>query len=237
MKTIFVSFFAIIIFSACDMMGERIKGNGNIKTVDRQISDVTKINVIGSLEATVETGSSSLQVEGDENLLQYIETSTENGLLTIKMKDNIHFVTSNSIKVHVTLPRVAELKIISSGKIMSNNQLINDDKTNLKILGSGKIHVKIHAPKINADIKGSGDIIVEGETKDLEASIKGSGTFKGENLKSENASISIAGSGDVYVFSDIRLKISIAGSGNVKYKGNAVVETNVAGSGSVKRLP
>lgn len=237
MKAIFGSLLAIILFISCDMMGERIKGNGNVKTVDRQISDVTKINVIGSLEVTVETGSPSLQVEGDENLLQYIETSTDNGLLTIKTKDNIHLVTSNSIKVHVTLPRIAKLKIIGSGKITSNNQLINEEKTNIEIIGSGKIDVKMHAPEINADIKGSGDIIVEGETRDLEASIKGSGNFNGKNLKSENASISIAGSGDVYVFADIRLKITIAGSGNVKYKGNAVVETNVAGSGSVKRLP
>jgi hypothetical protein len=55
-------------------------------------------------------------------------------------------------------------------------------------------------------------------------------------LKAEEVSINIAGSGDAAVHADKSLEVRIAGSGDVVYTGNpATVSTKVAGSGSVNK--
>jgi Putative auto-transporter adhesin, head GIN domain len=55
------------------------------------------------------------------------------------------------------------------------------------------------------------------------------------DLKSDDVSVSIAGSGDAAVNAQKTLSVSIAGSGDVVYTGDAMVKSSVAGSGSVKR--
>ena len=54
----------------------------------------------------------------------------------------------------------------------------------------------------------------------LEVHIAGSGNYRGGDLKAENASVDIAGSGDASYLPITTLKASVAGSGNVTYRGN-----------------
>ena len=56
-------------------------------------------------------------------------------------------------------------------------------------------------------------------------------------LMSENAKVSIAGSGDAYVFASSSLDVSVAGSGDVYYLGQPHINSKIAGSGSVKAIP
>jgi hypothetical protein len=94
----------------------------------------------------------------------------------------------------------------------------------------------INAPAVNADVTGSGNIDVKGETKDVEVVVNGSGNYKGVDLKAENATIRISGSGNADVFADYSLKANISGSGDIKYKGNANVNKSIAGSGTVIKV-
>jgi hypothetical protein len=55
-------------------------------------------------------------------------------------------------------------------------------------------------------------------------------------MKSDEVSVNIAGSGDASVHADKVLEVRIAGSGDVVYTGNAAtVNAKVAGSGSVNK--
>ena len=67
-------------------------------------------------------------------------------------------------------------------------------------------------------------------------SIAGSGNYKGEELKSTNTKVEIAGSGNVTTHATNKLDASIAGSGSITYAGDpSSVEKDVAGSGSIKK--
>ncbi|MCA6456583.1 MAG: DUF2807 domain-containing protein, partial [Chitinophagaceae bacterium] len=55
-------------------------------------------------------------------------------------------------------------------------------------------------------------------------------------LKSENAVVKIAGSGNVKLFAAATLDVNIAGVGSVYYKGSPTIKQHVAGSGEVKKL-
>jgi len=89
---------------------------------------------------------------------------------------------------------------------------------------------------VKVDISGSGNSDLKGKTKDLTIGIAGSGQSRSKELMSENATVSIAGSGDAYVFASSSLDVSVAGSGDVYYLGQPHINSKIAGSGSVKSL-
>ena len=227
--------FTVILFSSCINMGERVKGSGKIISETRHVDNAEKIKLLGDMDIYIDEGPNSVKVEGDDNVLQYVETVSDDNWLQIRTRDNINISTSEPIKVYITTPKITDLNVSGSGNIKCNQKFSVDDNTSFNVSGSGDILVAINAPKVKASISGSGNLHISGETKDVSIHISGSGNYDGPELKAENADVSIAGSGDATLFADERLKASIAGSGNIKYKGNAVVDSHIAGSGSVSK--
>lgn len=232
-----MAFIAALFFAACDISGERVDGNGNLKSENRNIRDVTKIKVSGSMDVFIETGVPSVKVEADENVIQYIETEADNDWLEVKTRNNTNINSRNPIKVYVTVRNISDLTVTGSGNITCEKKFSSNNKMSFSVTGSGKIIADINAPAVDASITGSGDLNIKGETRNADIQIMGSGNYICPDLKAENASVNIAGSGDANLFADVRLKATIAGSGDVKYKGNAAVENHIAGSGSVIKVP
>lgn len=237
MKHLQIIIVAILFISvsSCRDFGRKIKGNGNVTTVNRQVSDATRIKVYGSMDVEIMEGETSVKVTADENLQEYIKVENEGGALAIRMQDHINFFSDNDIKVYISTPKIEELTIAGSGNINGKSKFVLTDKMSFTASGSGDIAMELNAPEVSAKISGSGNIDLKGETKEIKVSIAGSGNFNGKDLKSENAEVSIAGSGDATIFADVNLSAKIAGSGSIEYSGNAAVTQKIAGSGTVTK--
>ena len=99
MKTLLLSFFALITLSSHSQW-QTIKGNGNVKKETREVSNFTGVSLSGNMNVQLAYGSSnSITVEGDENLLSYIDTKVEDGNLVVKSKDRVGFKTKNKLIV------------------------------------------------------------------------------------------------------------------------------------------
>lgn len=237
-KSIFyAAFVAAIFFTSCDFDGETINGNGNLRSETRSAGNTEKIDVIGGINVFVDHGAPSVKVEGDENILQYIETKSDDGWLEIKTREHVNVHSRNPIKVYVTTPEISALKVTGSGNLTFNNKFSSRNDLSFGVTGSGNIYADVNTPAVNANITGSGNMYIKGETRNVDVQVAGSGNFDSPGLKAENATVKIMGSGDASLFADASLNASIAGSGDVKYSGNAKVDKNIAGSGSVIKVP
>ena len=64
---------------------EKIEGNGKLKKESREMTSYTAVASSGSWDVMIAYGeSNTIQVEGDENLLNYIETEVKVGGSTQK---------------------------------------------------------------------------------------------------------------------------------------------------------
>ncbi len=218
-------------------MGPKVKGSGNVVKQSRDISGFTKLDVEGSVTVLLRSGNDfKVEVETDDNIVPYVETRKEGESLVISLKENTSFHNAVGINVLIQVPSLKEIDLSGSGAVEGTGQFYDPDKLKLSATGSGNITMNIKSPEVGVDIAGSGTIRLGGETRDLDIDIGGSGDYLGEGLKSENAKVSIGGSGTAKVFASISLKASIAGSGGVYYKGNPNVTKDIAGSGEVKSL-
>lgn len=231
------NFLLAVIVSTFFISCAAVSGNGNVHEENREISNIHEVRTSGSIDVEIHSGDNySLVVQDDENLLPYVITDVDNGVLNIHYKDG-YAILRDHAKVIVTAPTLEKLTSSGSADIISVDVIKNSNQIEISTSGSGDIKAEVDAPAVKVSGSGSGDISLSGRTKDFNCRISGSGDVKCANLKSENAVIHISGSSDVHVFASVSLKVNITGSGDVYYAGNpASPEIHITGSGSAKAV-
>ena len=239
MKPILLAATLLLIgFSSCRYVGgKRIKGNGNVVTQERQTASFKGVETRGAFDLYVTAGAAtSVKVEEEDNLQQYIDVYVDGDKLVIKTDEGYWLRPKRNMKIYVTSPTFNHLSLSGSGNIIGQNKISDSSSIYVGISGSGDVRLDVDAPAIKADITGSGNITLSGNTKTFNADTRGSGDIRAFDLKSEESSVDIAGSGNAEVFASVKLKVDVAGSGDVKYKGAPQIDSHVAGSGGVKKV-
>jgi len=102
--------------SSCVFSGPSIKGNGNVVEEIRKSEDFSKIEVSRGMNVYISQGETpKIVIKADENLLDAIDTKTEDGILKITVTKNIR--NASSKKVFVTTPHLEAIKS-SSGSFL-----------------------------------------------------------------------------------------------------------------------
>src|SRR5215831_17976558 len=182
---LFLTVSALMLFSSCRYVnGERIRGNGNLKTERRSLGDFRSVSSHGSFNVYVSSGDRSVRIEAEENLLPYIETYVDGSVLNVRQKDNYWPRPGREVKIFVSLPDFESIRSYGSGDIMSESKITNSSRLELTVNGSADIKMDVDAPEIDAETNGSGNIDLKGATKSWTGEIRGSGNIRAMDLKS-----------------------------------------------------
>nr|WP_298993797.1 head GIN domain-containing protein [uncultured Polaribacter sp.] len=214
--------------------GKRIKGNGNIVTVKRTTSDYDGIGVGGSFDVKLVKGKEgNITIEGEENIIPYIETEVKGNTLEIKYKKNTNISTTRKLTVTVTYSELDKVSLGGSGNI-TNEGVLKSDDLKVSLGGSGNITLALDVDEVKSSIGGSGNIKLNGKSNQLNCSIAGSGSIKAYDLTTETLNATIAGSGSIRTTVNTKIKAKVVGSGNIYYKGNPkYVDSKSVGSGDI----
>ncbi|MCJ8210685.1 DUF2807 domain-containing protein [Mucilaginibacter sp. RS28] len=205
----------------------------------REVSGFSKIASAGSFNVHVTLGNTeSLKISADDDIIDKIETVVEDETLKIRFKKsedgswkNYRY---NKVDIYVTAKALNGISNAGSGNINVDGK-IKSESFRAVLSGSGSIKGSVNANELNASIAGSGSISLSGSSDNVKVLISGSGELKAKELTAENATLSIAGSGNAYIKADKEIEARIAGSGSVYYTGSAVVNSHTTGSGRVTR--
>lgn len=238
MKTL-ISILTLLIVSAnlnAQVFTKKIRGNANIKTENRSVSDYDKISVAGSFDVKLVKGKEgAISIIADENLMEYIETEVESGHLKIQPKKGYQLSSTKTILITVPFEMVDAISLAGSGNV-SSTDVLNAADLNLNLAGSGGVDLPVSIKNLNAHIAGSGNIKLAGNADVLKCEIAGSGNLNGDELKATATHANIAGSGNVKVHAVSEIHAKIVGSGDVIYTGNPGIEKlKSVGSGTIKK--
>ncbi|GEO09327.1 head GIN domain-containing protein [Segetibacter aerophilus] len=216
---------------------QKITGDGNLKKETREVSSFTGVMVAGSVNVDLNYGDSkTITIEGDENILPYVETSVENGNLVIKTRNKVSISSKHKIIVHASLTTLKRLRVSGSGNITGNGDFSNDSRTDIAVSGSGNINVGINSfaeTKIN--ISGSGNVTLKGRsTNNIDAGVSGSGNIDCSEVSCNDVLAHVSGSGNIKVYANKSIDAKVSGSGNIYYKGSATnISLKSSGSGKI----
>ena len=215
---------------------DRIKGNGEMTTQNRTVSNYDKVTLVGSMDVELISGKEgALKVEAESNLQEYITTEVSNGVLKISVKKGVSISPSGNreIKVIVPFEEIEGVSITGSGDIRSSDQ-IKAKSFETSLTGSGNLKLNLNVRDLKSTITGSGNTELKGTAENFSCTVTGSGDFEAFNLGASKAEVTISGSGDVEVTATEELKARISGSGDIKYNGNPKKQDfKTSGSGSI----
>lgn len=213
---------------------KKIKGNGNLITVQRTTSDYDGVSVGGSFDVILVKGKESkITIKGEENIIPYIETEVNGNTLQIKYQKNINIRTTKRLTVTVTYKEINKVTLGGSGNITNKGIITSGDLT-VALGGSGNISLTIDADEVRSKIGGSGNIKLSGNSNELDCAIAGSGSIKAYELSTNTLNATIAGSGSIRTTVKTKIKAKVVGSGSIYYKGKPqYIDSKSVGSGDV----
>jgi hypothetical protein len=220
------------------LLGKRVHGDGNIKTEDRPVSDFKNVEVGGAAKVLVTQGDhASVKIEGDENLLKYMEVNQVGDKIVVRERPGFNLVPTHDLIVYVTAPVFNSIEASGACDIIGQNKITNPEAMEMGVSGAGDIKMEVDAPKLTARVSGSGSVYLKGTTKDVDLDLTGAGHAHCYELMAENTKVDISGAGSAEVYASVRLQADVSGAGDVKYKGNATdVKQDVSGAGSVHKV-
>lgn len=201
----------VVVVAGCHLPG--IRGNGHIKTEERQIAAFANLDAGGAFEIEWQSGSPALRITTDQNLLSYIEGNVSDDSLHLRTRD--HVWPTRGIKVVISSPT----------------------RTGGKIRGAVKLTVKqLNGPMFALESKGASEISLDGSIDQLLVDMTGASQLAADGLKAKTAEISTTGAGDAEVAVSDSLKVVITGAGKVTYSGNPpTIKKQITGAGSIRR--
>lgn len=223
---------SILLFNSC-ISNMWVTGDGVYVQEIRPVDDFTKIASVGCYNVYFSySDTSEVVINAESNLIPYIETFVDDGVLKICNVNNLCFSTNQSIEIYVKGPFVDEINLSGSGLIQTCD--IIADEFDIALSGSGKIETSFVGKTIDAYVAGSGVVDLYAECIDVAVSISGSGKVNTEG-EADYAQYKVAGSGNFsgYDFAVNNLEIYISGSGNMKVQALNSLDVNISGSGDV----
>ena len=154
---IFISF--LLIFSSINAQ-EKIIGNKNVTTEDRNLSKFIKIEVIDDITVLlVYNDKQSVTVETDSNLQEVVVTEIIEGTLIIKTSSRI--IRPKELTVHLNVNKdLKEIFAYNKANIKSKNALRIDSLT-INAFDNSDFSLKLNSKIVRVNAKKSSDLNLE----------------------------------------------------------------------------
>ena len=161
---IVVTAIVALLFGACTFTvgGETVKGNGDVVTKERDLTNFTKVEVSKGLDCEITQGETfKVTVEADSNIHQYIKTTVTNGVLKITSKYG-NYRNVSSKKVYVTMPVIDQLETTSASDLTTNG-IIKSNNILLKTSSASDLTANVESQQITLEASSGSDLNVSGK--------------------------------------------------------------------------
>ena len=227
-----------ILCSCHHFLGRMVRGNGIVKTDERNISPFKDLEVHGGIDVVIVQGElKPIQIRGDENLFNYIEVRQDGDRLIVGERDGFNLSPTDKMEIRVTAPAFQHIALAGAGNISAESKISATEELELGLSGAGNINMEVDAPKLSANISGVGSLYLRGQTREVVVDLSGAGSAHCYDLMAENTRVDVSGVGSAEVFASVKLDAQVSGVGSVRYKGNAPeVNQHVSGVGSINKV-
>ena len=240
MKTIQFYLTALAVFTIALLltdapaMAQQLRGNGNMKTQDRNVSGFEGINVGGGFTVELTQGNrESLRIEAEDNLLSNIKTEVRNGVLHIYNEDGV--TTNKGMKAYITIRELNSMDISGGVKVIGKSPF-RSDALKMDLSGASNVKLDISTKELKADMSGASKIELAGKADDLNMNMSGASKVEAADFQAKNVKVEASGASKVKVYATESLDIEASGATSVYYKGSPRITAETSSAAKVSKL-
>ena len=188
-------------------------GSGKRELQKRHVAPFTSITTEGAftVEITCQKDQ-SLEVEGDDNVLEFVTSEVNNNILRLKNTKN--YSTGEPVKFKISVPNIEGIVVSGAGRI------------DIKGLNNDKFEIATN---------GAPTITVAGSSKAIDFAINGAGKIDATKLHAARGTVSANGATRIDVDVTDQLEVGVNGPSTVTYKGDPVINKTIRGPGKVEK--
>ena len=189
------------------------KGSGNVASERREVSDFSKIDVSHVFQVEITAQSEyAVEVEADDNLLQFIKTEVRGDTLHIGLDERVK--TGNPMRIRVSAPDIDRIEASGASRVNVSN---------------------LKNSELAIDTSGASKINVAGETGNLIVDVSGASQLELGNLSAGTANVDASGASHVNVNVVNELIADASGASRISYTGSPKVQKSTSGASSVSQ--
>ena len=189
------------------------KGSGNVASERREVAEFSKIDVSHVFQVEVTAQSEfGVEVEADDNLLQFIKTEVRGDTLYIDLDQRVK--TSNGMKIRISAPDIERVDASGASRVNISN---------------------LKNSELAVDTSGASKINVMGETGTLTVDVSGASQIDLGNLSAASANIDASGASFVNVNVANELIADASGASRITYAGSPKIQKSTSGASSVSQ--
>jgi len=235
-----LKYFAIVVLlmgitvSVQGQFHRTVRGNHNVVKQERSVGDFSGVKVSTAIDVYLTQGEkTSVVVETDENIQEYLVTEVKDNVLHIYFDASILSVEVK--KVYVTTKKIDYLSTTSAGDIFGQNPF-KTEYLKLNSSSAGDIKVEVYAKSVDANMSSSGDITLTGEADYLEADLSSAGDLNAYNFKVKQAEVSVSSAGNADIWVTEKLNARASSAGDINYKGDPeFVDAHASSAGGIHK--
>jgi hypothetical protein len=212
-----------------------INGSGHVKTESRVVSGFSSVvlNGVGTLSIT-QTGTESLSITTDDNILPLITSTVSNGTLTLSIKPGNSLGQLTQLSYKLTVATLRGLTVSGAATVTASG--INADSLTLTLNGAATLTgTNITASTLAVTLNGASSVTISGQGHTQKISMSGASKYDGSHFTTHSATVSVSGAGDVSVAASDTLDVTISGAGTVTYYGSPHLTQHINGAGTIKQ--
>jgi hypothetical protein len=193
-----------------------IRGTGPSITKDFKVSGFHGIDVSHGFDVILVQGNTEgLTLTVQENLLEYIIVTVDQGVLRIYSDKNIN--STQPMKARITFKDINKLNVSGGGDVTSETAL-NLQKMDIDMSGGGDVTFVLNADELKCGISGGGDLKIDGNIKNYDLDLSGGGDVTSVINTTSDMECRVSGGGDVKIISKGKTtdaKIDMSGGGDL----------------------
>lgn len=224
----------IVVFSSTSTYAKKsIRGNGDVQKETRKIKSFDAIDISSAFKVELtQSGTESLVIEADENILEHIYTEVVGSTLKIYTKGNIRNV--NTMKAYISFKMISEIEVSGACDIVGMNKM-KFGEFRFDASGASDIELNFTATNVSLDLSGASEINFAGYADKLEIDASGAVDIRALDFEVKKCEVDASGACTVKIFVTEDLEIEASGASTVRYKGKPSLEIDVSGASSVRR--
>ncbi len=233
---IFILAFSLTLFTYQNGLSQKIKGSGNVITESRDITGFTGLRTRSMVQVELTQGAFKIEVEAEDNVLEYVETRLVKENLIIEIDEDINLKTDKPVKLYIQMPEITFIEV-SEASGFSAKSVFKTPELTIEANGATKSNFILDTKMLNIRLAGAANVRATGYAVRQNIKMEEASKYEASQLKSEDIDIaaSSASNLEILAFNNIFGDLSEA-SKCVYYGQPKKVDVSTSDASSISQL-
>lgn len=235
-----LSKFILILFACSTLVifnanAQKVKGSGNVITESRSIEGFTGLRTRSNIYVELTQGPYKMEVEAEDNVMEYVETRVVRDNLIIEIDDEIKLKSEKQVKVYLQMPDL-NFAEVSEASTLSTKSVIKTPELRIEATGASNSNFILDVKTLRIALSGTAKLRATGFSVKQYIKVEEASSYEASQLKSEDIDISGSGAGKAEILAFNSIFGDLSEASYCKYYGDPKkVDVSTSDAASVEQ--